>query len=391
MHSPTLPRLILLAGTLLLASPATGAEPVLPETTGLPAVDKAIDLLISDQQITGAVALVWQDGKTRHFAARGLSDLTTAAPMRTDAIFWIASMTKPVTAAAILRLQDEGRLHLDDPVSRHLPEYAALRLPSGLPASPTIRHLLTHTSGLGELTATELSSMKELSEVTRRISQIAPQFAPGSSWKYSQAGMNTAARIVEVVSGLRFDRYLRQTFFEPLGMRDTGYVPDEAQRVRFAGMHTKAADNTLQTAPWPDRAGSGLPTGNGGLFSTASDYWRFCRMLLDDGMFEGKRYLSAESARLMRTIQTGDFETNLGYAWAIGCNVVRTSKGHTQTLSPGSFGHAGGFGTLAWIEPDSRAIYLLMTQRTEFNSAETQRLRGDFQSAANPRGHEKTP
>lgn len=391
MPTPTPPRLILLAGIMLLAGTAVSAEPPLAETPGLPALDQAIDLLISDQQISGAVTLVWQDGKTRHFAARGLADLTTAAPMRPDAIFWIASMTKPVTAAAILRLQDEGRLHLDDPVSRYLPEYAALRLPSGLPASPTIRHLLTHTSGLGELTAAELASMQELAEVTRRISQIAPQFAPGSSWKYSQAGMNTAARIVEAVGGLRFDRYLRQTFFAPLGMCDTGYVPDEAQRARFAGMHAKAVDNTLKSAPWPDRAASGLPTGNGGLFSTASDYWRFCRMLLDDGVFEGKRYLSTKSARLMRTIQTGDYETNQGYAWAIGCNVVRTSKGHTQTLVPGAFGHSGGFGTLAWIAPDSRAIYLLMTQRTKFNSAETQRLWGDFQSAANLRIHEKTP
>lgn len=373
--------LVSLLVVVLLACPARGGASSLPATAGLPAVDQAIERLIADQQIAGAVTLVWRDGQLRRLAANGLSDRQTGTPMRTDALFWIASMTKPITAIAILRLQDDGRLHLDDPVTRYLPEYAALRLPSGLPASPTIRQLLTHTAGLGELSDGELSSQTELTDVARSISQTAPQFAPGSNWKYSQSGMNTAARIVEVVSGQRFDVYLKQTFFGPMGMSDTGYVPTDEQRARFAGMHNKNASDELQSVAWPERLPSRLPTGNGGLFSSTSDYWRFCRMLLDDGLFEGKRYLSAESARQMRTIQTGDFETGLGYAWAVGCNVVRTPKGHTLALEAGAFGHAGGFGTLAWIEPKSRSIYLLMVQRTKFDNSETQRLRGDFQSA----------
>jgi CubicO group peptidase (beta-lactamase class C family) len=298
--------------------------------------------------------------------------------MAPDAMFWIASMTKPITSVAILMLQDEGKLSVQDPVARYLPEFAGLRTPAGKPANLTIAQLLDHTSGLADPKAPALRSAKTLRELTAVVLAEPMQFEPGSTWRYTSSAFNVAGLIVEVVSGQPFDAFLQDRLFTPLGMKDTTFYPDDDQRARLA--HAYRANPatgalTLVTGlgpngPIPGR-GDSPPLGAGGLFSTASDYARFCQMLLGRGTLGGRRYLSEEGYRALTTIVTGDLPTgytktklNHVLGWGLGAAVVRAPDGGVSAqLSPGSFGHPGAWGTAAWIDPVKGAIYVMMVQR----------------------------
>jgi CubicO group peptidase (beta-lactamase class C family) len=307
--------------------------------------------------------------------------------MRKDALFWIASMTKPVTAGAVLLLQDEGKLTVDDPVAKYLPELAGVKTADGRPATLTLRHLLTHTSGLAEATAKESLAARKLADLIPHYAAKPLQFAPGTQWKYCQSGINSLGRIVEVVSGQTFPEFLDKRFFGPLGMNDTTFYPTPSQLSRLA-MSYKRVDGKLVESPViadyaPGRSGR-YPAANGGLFSTAPDYARFCQMLLSGGSFGGKQYLKPESVKLMTSLQTGELKTGFtdGCGWGLGCCLVRQPKGVTGMLSPGTFGHGGAYGTQAWIDPVKQRIYILMVQRSDFPNSDGSDLRRAFQSAA---------
>lgn len=358
-----------------------------------PGIGAAMEQAVQASEIAGAVTVVATSDRILHLEATGYADLTAKKPMTTDALFWIASMTKLVTGAAILSLQDEGRLRLDDPVAKYLPEFRDLRTPSGAPADLTLRQLLTHTSGLGEAPQKAGLAARDLAELVALDLRQPMQFEPGTKWKYCQAGLDTAAHIVEVISGETFDRFLAERFFQPLGMVDTTFYPDAAQARRLAVAYSKNKD-TGRLEPVRVRilgereldSHDRPPLGSGGLFSTAHDMIRFAQMLLNDGSLEGRRYLQPETARLMHTEQTagieGVFPPVKGYAWGVSCSIIREPQGVTAMFSPGTFGHSGAYGTHLWIDPRRRAIFLLLVQRTNFSTTDDNAVRRVFQQTA---------
>jgi CubicO group peptidase (beta-lactamase class C family) len=345
---------------------------------------------VAQNEIAGAVTLVADKEKILHLDATGKADLSSETPLSKDALFWIASMSKPVTGVAVLIMQDEGKLSVDDPVEKYIPEFANYKNPAdGSKATITIKHLLTHSSGMPEASAAESKSSHTLAELIPHFLNKPLQFAPGSKWQYCQSSINTAGRIVEIVSGKPFEQFVQERIFAPLGMSDTTFYPTEAQAARIAKSYKKE-NGKLSEAPvmillgMPVTSHERYPAANGGLFSTAVDYARFCQMLLNGGELEGKRILKSETAKQFSTVQFPEHKTGFtpGNGWGIGCCIVREPQGVSAMLSPGTFGHGGAFGTQAWIDPQKNLIYILMVQRANFPNADNSDVRKAFQQAA---------
>jgi CubicO group peptidase (beta-lactamase class C family) len=373
------------------------ARSTFADASTLPGVGAAMQEMVEKNEIAGAVTVVVAKDKVLHVESTGLADVASKRPMTPDTLFWIASMTKPITGTAVLMLQDEGKLNVADPVAKYLPEFANLKTPSGKPANLTITQILTHTSGLGEADATKAKAARTLADLVPLWLAAPMQYEPGEKWKYTQSGINAAGRIVEVVSGLSFDEFLSRRLFAPLGMVDTTFYPTDAQRARLVTAYAKNKD-TGALEPVPPRADFGTrdhpPLGNGGLYSTARDYARFCQMLLGGGAFEGRRYLSGDAMKFLTTPQTGELPTGffqsdaygqrgVNYGWGLGTCILRTPhEGVAAMLSPGSFGHGGAWGTQAWVDPVKGVAYVLMVQRTNFPNSDASDVREAFQQAA---------
>ncbi|MFN0129588.1 MAG: serine hydrolase domain-containing protein [Verrucomicrobiales bacterium] len=369
----------------------------LADTPRLAQVSEAMQEMVARDEIAGAVTMVVGRDDVWHLEATGLADRAAGRSMTPDTLFWIASMTKPVTGAAILMLQDEGKLHVTDRVEKHLPEFATLKSPSGKPAHLTIAQLMNHTSGLGEARGPEAQKAKSLADLIPLWVDSPMQFEPGAKWSYTQSGINAAGRIVEVVSGQSFDAFLNDRLFGPLGMKQTTFFLTPETRASLATAYAKNVE-TGKLEPVPPRPDFGAPDrpplGNGGLYSTASDYARFCQMLLNGGSLDGRRFLSAEAMSFLTDPQTGDLPTgffqddtygNRGshYAWGIGTCILRQPHdGVAAMLSPGTFGHGGAWGTQAWIDPVKRFAYILMVQRSDFPNSDASEVRRRFQQAA---------
>jgi CubicO group peptidase (beta-lactamase class C family) len=382
---------------LTLVSALTGqqgqAEQGKSEQGPPPAVSAIGDRLrqyIAAKEIAGAVTLVATPDRVIHLDATGNADTAAGEAMRTDAIFWIASMSKPILAALLMMLQDEGLLSVDDPVEKYLPEFKGLKTADGKPALVTIRHLLTHTSGMGEITGAQARDSKTLAAVLPLYVAKPVAFVPGSKWDYCQSGINTGGRIAEVVTGVPLEKLLKQRIFDPLGMKDTTFYLTEKQLPRVAKSYRRTPKGDLEATEIKFLNGKSptsvdrFPAPNGGLFSTASDYARFCQMVLRGGELDGKRYLKPETFKLMTTIQTGDLKTGFtdGNGWGLGWCVVREPQGITGILSPGTFGHGGAYGTQAWIDPGTKRVYILMVQRANFPNSDASEVRRGFQEAA---------
>jgi CubicO group peptidase (beta-lactamase class C family) len=367
------------------------------EPSKLPGVGDAMQAMIAKNEIVGAITVVVTKDKTIHFETTGYANVADKKPLVADNLFWIASMTKPVTGVALLMLQDEGKLKVADPVAKYLPEFANLKTPSGKPANLTITQIMTHTSGLGEAGGDVARQAKTLADLVPLWLAAPMQYEPGAKWQYCQSGINAGARIVEVVSGLSFDAFLERRLFAPLGMSNTTFYLTAEQRARLVTAYAKNKDTGALEAvpPRPDFGPRDRPPqGNGGLFSTAPDYARFCQMLLNGGALDGKRYLSAAALKFLSTPQTGDMPTGFfqndnwgnrgtNYGWGIGTCVLRTPHdGVAEMLSPGSFGHGGAWGTQAWIDPVKGVAYVLMVQRANFPNSDGSDVRREFQKAA---------
>ena len=362
----------------------------------LPGIGAAMQEMVDKQEIAGAVTAVVTVDRTLHLESTGHADLASHRAMTPDTLFWIASMTKPVTGVAIMMLHDDGKLKLSDPVANYIPEFAGLKSPSGQPANLTIIQILTHTSGLGEASGPAAQSASTLADLVPVWLAAKMQFEPGTQWKYCQSGINLAGRIVEVVSGLSFNAFLQQRLFDPLGMTDTTFYPTKAQRARLATAYAKNKDVGL--VPVPPRAGFGAPEhppqGNGGLFSTPQDYARFCQLLLGQGTVGSQRLLSPAAVKSLASIHTGEIPTGFfqteqwgkrgaNYGWGVGTCILRTPHpGHGEMLSPGSYGHGGAWGTQAWIDPVKGVAYLLFVQRSNFPNSDGSDVRLGFQRAA---------
>ena len=381
--------------SFLFAGLAIAALSAFADAPKLSGVGDAIQKAILSNEIAGAVTVVVTKDKTVHFETSGLADVANKRPMSADNLFWIASMTKPVTGAAILMLQDEGKLNVSDPVAKYIPEFANLKTPSGKSANLTISQILTHTSGLGEARGDAARQAKTLADLVPLWLAAPMQYESGAKWQYCQSGINAAGRIVEVVSGMTFDAFLQKRLFDPLGMSNTTFYPNETQRTRLATAYAKNKDVLDAVPPRPEFGPRDRPPqGNGGLYSTAPDYARFCQMLLNGGTLDGRRYLSAAAMKFLSTPQTGELPTGFfqndtygnrgkNYGWGIGTCVLRVPhEGVAEVLSAGSYGHGGAWGTQAWIDPVKGVAYILMVQRSNFPNSDASDVRREFQKAA---------
>lgn len=355
---------------------------------------------VSNETVSGAITLVARGGKVIQVDAVGYSDLAAKKLMKADDLFWIASMTKPITGIAVVMLQDEGKLSVDDPVEKHLPEFKGQwlvgertkdTLALKRAARPiTLRDLLTHTSGLGNMESPR--SNASLAELVTGYSQVPLQFEPGSKWAYSNPGINTLGRVVEVVSGKPFAVFLDERLFKPLGMKDTTFWPSAYQARRIAKTYETGKDKKglvetdnffLKGLPVTDRSRTPYPAG--GLFSTAEDIAKLYQMMLNGGSVAKKQYLTTDAVKQLTSTQTGDIKTGFtdGMSWGLGFQVVKEPQGVTAMLAPGTFGHGGAFGTQSWGDPKSGTIYILMIQRKGMQNGDASAIRQAFQEAAN--------
>ena len=343
-------------------------------------IPESLQSLVDSNQISGAVALVATKDQVLHLSAVGESDLASGRKMRTDDIFWIASMSKPVTAVAVALLADEGKLAFDDPVGKYLPEFgdmwvAGKETPEGLvlvkAARPiTLRDLLTHTSGLGEYRVTD--PHWTLAAMSKVLAREPLHFQPGTRWSYSTAGMDALGRVVEVVSGMPYAKFLQSRLFDPLGMKDTTFWISPAQKERFVQPCIRNAQSgKLQPTPIDYMYGGAVTDherpalGGAGLFSTAEDVAKFYQMMLNRGAWSGRQILKPETVAEMTRKQTGGFRARAGMPWGLGFCVVEdpAQVQANATLSPGTFGHGGAFGTQSWADPTRGIIYVLMISR----------------------------
>jgi CubicO group peptidase (beta-lactamase class C family) len=303
---------------------------------------------------------------------------------------------------AVMMLQDEGKLNIDDPVAKYLPEFKGQMLVKEKspeqtvlvkPARPvTVKDLMMHVSGLVSASPLDGEAIDVLSLREAVISYaLSPlQFEPGSKWSYCNPGINTLGRLIEVVSGLPYAKFLEQRLFKPLGLKDTTFWPSPKQLKRLAtsykpGPEEKGlAPTTIKylTAPYSNRKRA--PLAAGGLFSTAEDLLKIYSMVLNGGESNGRRYLSEVALKQMTTIQSGDLKCSFtdGMGMGLGFHIVREPTGVTATLSPGTFGHGGAYGTQGWIDPKRRAIYIMLIQRAGLKNGDASPMRQAFNEAA---------
>ena len=338
--------------------------------------DKPADTLAAKLQpfvdhhtLAGAVLLVANKDKVLDVETVGYADIAAAKPMRADNLFWIASQSKAITAAALMMLVDEGRVKLDDPVEKYLPEFkdvwvaaerdGAHELLKRPKAPITVRQILSHTSGMRFSSPLETPTldMLPLAIAVRSYAMTPLNTEPGTKWDYANAGINTAGRIIEVVSGMPYEAFLQQRLFTPLGMKDTTFWPNEEQLTRLAKSYkpNKSRDNleeipvTQLHYPLNDHRRQPMPAG--GLFSTAADIAKFCQMLLGDGSFEGKRYLSEDAVRTMTSDQTGALKHGYGFGLSV------------DKKPGGPYGHGGAYKTDMSIDPEHQLITVYMVQQ----------------------------
>ncbi len=366
----------------------------------LAAIRPRMERFVEEGQIAGAVTVVGTARGVDSLEAVGRQQADPPVPMKKDTLFRIASMTKPITAVAVLILADRGKLAVTDPVEKHLPEFrgqmlvaerAKGRLTLVPPKRPiTLRDLLTHTSGLPfyppGLADLYVKRDRSLAEATLAVSQRPLDFEPGSRWAYCNSGIDTLGRIVEVVSGQSYESFLAREIFEPLGMKDTTFYPTKEQRKRVARLYGRGKGKLVAV---PDgllgqTAKARHPIPAGGLYSTGEDLARFYRMMLQGGALEGKRVLSEASVKEMTRVQTGDLACGFtpGMGFGYGFAVVRKPEGVTGMLSAGTFGHGGAFGTQSWADPKKGVFVILLIQRTGLRNGDASDMRRELQRLA---------
>lgn len=376
--------------TLVLAA-ACSAGPAISADT----LAAALQPYLENRTLAGAVTLVATPDKLLDLETIGLADIAAGKPMRPDALFWIASMSKPFTTTALMMLVDEGKVKVDDPVEKYLPEFKTLwvavekdkdHLLLKSPSRPiTVHDILTHTSGLHPTSAMETPTLDLFPLVAgaRSYAMTPLDFEPGTKYQYANAGINTAGRIVEVVSGMPYAEFLQRRIFDPLGLKDTTFWPSAEQIQRLAksyksNLQKKDLEETPISQvryPLDDRGRQPMPAG--GLFSTAHDTARFCQMMLNGGTLDGKRYLSADAVRQATSIQTGDLPQTYGFGWS----VLRKAAGDGRTA--GSFGHGGAYKTAMWVDPNRKLVLVLMRQHAgPFLVPEGNKIEGVFLKAA---------
>lgn len=393
-----LSRLLPLGLLVFLPSVASAQQPADPAK--LAAIAPAMQAFVDSGDLAGAVTVVGRKGGVVHHEAVGFRDLGAKDEMKKDALFRIASMTKPITAIGVMILADEGKLSPDDDVAKHLPEFGDQRLNQTSdgseerkkPKRPVkLRDLLTHTSGVSDYPVGVIDVYSKrnrtLAETALATALQPLKFEPGTKWAYSNPGIDTLGRVIEVASGEKYEDFLKKRVFDPLGMADTAFYPTPEQVKRLAVTYDRKKDGPLTPAGF---SLIGLPTNPkhpipaGGLVSSGADYARLCRMMLNKGELDGKRVLSEKAVAEMTRTQTDGIPTgfvdgmSFGYGWA----VVKEPKGVTAAVSAGTFGHGGAFGTQAWVDPKQDLFVILLIQRTGLPNADASPMRQKLQELA---------
>jgi methyl acetate hydrolase len=363
------------------------------------AIDSVLREAAESGQVAGVVAMAANADGTTYEGAFGRRSVAEDAKMTMDTVFWIASMTKAVTAAACMQLVEQGSLDLDAPAGKVVPVLGAPRVLEGFddegapllrPARGTItlRNLLTHSSGFAYDTwnADQLRYTRH-TNTPRYVTFIDPDaclplaFDPGSAWHYG-VGIDWAGKMLEAVTGSTLDAYMREHIFDPLDMQDTGYLLTDRVRDRFASRHARASDGTLSPVPFDPLQDPVHFNGGGGLFSTAADYMKFLRMLLNGGTLNGVQLLRPETVATMGQnhvgdIQAGRLDSHLpemsndvdlypGQPMRWGLSFLINMRDVPGARRAGSLTWAGLFNTYYWLDPTSRVAGLILTQTLPF-------------------------
>jgi CubicO group peptidase (beta-lactamase class C family) len=407
---------------VLAIRPAAETSIAKPEDVGLSSerlarITEMMKRHIAAGEISGGVTLVARHGRIAHFEATGVTDIDTKKPMTKDAVFRIASMTKPVTGVAIMMMMEEGKLKITDPVSKYIPSFKDLKVAVAEPKRPganaaaadeptpvkyyrvpaereiTIRDLLTHVSGLASgsmsndsIRVPEISRKPTdtLADYIPRLGKSALEFQPGSRWSYSpQAGFDTLGRIVEITSGMPFDQFLKQRLFDPLGMKDVAFYPTAELEARLVTPYQLDPKDKMRKNANPGSMQSKVYfMGSGGLITTAEEYSKFAQMLVNGGELNGKRFLSPRTVSYMASVHASDkLEGRTpGEGFGLSVRVVRDAVASGSRVSDGSFGWSGAYGTHFWVDQKEDLIAVMMIQtpvremRPEFENAVMQAI-----------------
>jgi len=392
-------RLCLLALFFPLAAFAQTAR---PEAVGMSSerlnrVNEMVGRYIASGEITGAVTLVARSGRIVHLQAHGVMDAESKKPMQKDTIFRIASMSKPVAGVAILMLVEEGKVRLSDPVSRFIPSFKDLKVAMTLPARPsgsaagppgplippepytvpadreiTILDLMTHTSGLLSGPASNATAGKAFAErrtlglkYVESLGSSQLEFQPGTRWAYSAvAGFDVLSRVVEIASGMSFKDFVNERIFKPIGAKEIFFWPTAAQRERLVTSYTSGPKGLIPREN-PDAMSSEVYfSGAGGLMSTAESYARFAMLLANGGELNGVRLLAPRTVELMGAAYIPDTlpGRSPGEGYGLSVRTVTDPVARRTTISKGSFGWSGAYGTFFWVDPEKRIVGVLMVQ-----------------------------
>lgn len=383
-----------------VAAFAQGLPRSKPEEVGLSSaslqrIAPTLQAWVDSGKLAGAVAVVARHGKLAFVTSAGSLDPEHGRPIALDDVFRLYSMTKPIASTAIMQLYEHGKLRLDDPVSKYIPAFAQTKVyVAGGAEHPTLRDperpitiadLLTHSAGLTYglfgntpvdtiyLRANLLQPTWTIEQLSDTIARLPLGFQPGSAWKYSFA-IDVLGRVVEVASGMTFDRYLDSAVFRPLGMRNTAFHATPAMEGHITALYVRGKDGKLHAASpllSTEYASEGrMLSGGGGLLSSVSDYLRFAQMLLNGGELEGHRILARETVRMMMQDHLPPALTPITVAaeWPPGKNgfgyggAIRVDSAGTVPGSPGTFRWSGYATTFFWIDPKTDLVAMLWSQ-----------------------------
>jgi len=403
-------------------TPTSTKKPILTSTanpieagvshTRLLRLDQSMKSLVDDQKLPGLVALVVRNGKIIYHKAHGYSDALNNTPMKIDDIFRIASMSKAITSTAVMMLYEEGKFSLDDPVSRWMPEFKNPQLldsfnplDSSFTTKPakseiTIRQLLTHTSGIGygaidgderfrkiyaKAGIKELYTTAPISTQTniKKLGSLPLHHDPGARFTYSM-GLDVIGYFIEIISGESFSDYLSNHLFKPMGMLDSYFYLPEAKKNRLVKIHSPGIGQLWTTElnegydpDYPIKGAKMLCSGGAGLSSTAKDYAVFLQMLLNEGVYQGKRFLCRTNVKLLtQSNQIGElFEGEKGQAhFSLAFSVLNKNGEFTGKGSEGRFSWGGYFNTNYWADPKEQIIAVLMKQTRNLKSDDSEAL-----------------
>ena len=384
-------------GANLADLPRAAPEEVGMSSERLRRVSAVMQRYIDDDRVAGTVTLIARHGKVVHLEAQGWRDKAAGQRMPDDAIFRLMSMTKPIVSVALMMLYEEGHFLLDDPISKWLPAYpdkeVELRTPARTSrtaaARPvTVRHVLTHTSGLqyatwpnwagpGEETEDGVERPDTLADAIENSAEVPLAFHPGEEWQYG-ASTDYVAILVEKISGMSVRDFLRQRIFEPLGMDDTYYNVPRSKVDRVAAVYRPAGpDNRIELFMAPQYHEPRTYFGGvAGLHSTVADYFLFQQMMLNGGELNGVRILSPRTVNLMISNHVGDknvYVRGPGYGFGLGFGILLDPAKANDHLSPGSFMWGGAWGTLSWVDPVKDMLAVFMMQITSYRHLNVRR------------------